>query len=167
MNTTGKAIDDFTERELRAYSWEHVKYELVHVVRGIQFAKAAKQSTSQLHLNFAIEVCLVHLRNLLEFFYPTDRDMEPPDSVFAHNFFHHRSAWTPPEETELLRTCRRRAHKEIAHLTTTRFTEPEDKAWDFDPVMRDLRPVINRFLEDAELIDPRLPGRVRSVHAEL
>jgi hypothetical protein len=130
----------------RDYVCDHVLYEITHFVRGIE----ACRGQIKIPQNFAVEVMVIHMRNLVAFFY--DSRPENGTELGASHFFGDPSAWNPPQQSTFLKRSRGRADKEIAHLTTGRKSNPSDKAWDQDRIAEELVPVIARFAADADLV---------------
>lgn len=116
-------------------------------------------------MNFALEVFALHLRNLLDFF-------DPPKSprktdACAHHFFNQSSSWKPPTLGSRLKQARQTANKQIAHLTTGRTHDPARKTWKVDAIVGDLKPTIERFARDADLICDDFQESVEALLAEL
>lgn len=141
----GRAIVEFSNPELQAFADDHVFYEIDMFLRGVEAAVDGSLPT-----NVAIEVFTIHLRNLLDFFYPPANCHK--DDVIARNFFSEPGKWTPTAETSLLIASHRRAHKEVAHLTTARHSDPTKKQWDIPAVHADLAPVVSEFAREAEIV---------------
>jgi hypothetical protein len=143
-----RPISEFSEDELRKYVCDHVRYEISMFARSV----GATTGTSGEHWpeNICVEVFTIHLRNLLDFFYPPKR--EHPTDVFARHFFSSPEQWNPPPKTELLRHSHTRAHKEVAHLTTGRKSTREEKLWDVTAICADLLPIISLFAHDADIV---------------
>lgn len=94
-------------------------------------------------MNLKVESTVLHLRNLIEFFYPTN---PRKDDVMAEDYI---PDWRNrrPTISPLLEKARERAGKELAHLTTKRITgTPAHKAWEFDTISADLKNVAAAFI---------------------
>ena len=96
----------------------------------------------------ALETCLLHARNLREFFYHDDKryktDARPSD------FFRDKNEWerVRPQETNWIKKVKNRADKELAHLTYRRHSgTPPEKEWDCGVIQRDFFKVIKVFLD--------------------
>ena len=92
--------------------------------------------------NALLESFVIHYRALLDFFYANPRR----DDVSANHYFDSVDGWPKlrPPETEVLKTSRKRAGKEIAHLTYARLdVTPETKGWRFRQITEDLNRVIH------------------------
>jgi hypothetical protein len=156
---SGRAIEDFSENELREYACEHVLYEVTHFVRAAQAVEAARAGVFP--MNFAIEVFALHLRNLLDFFAP--RNTRKTDACARHFY----EKWEEPELDPYLREARWMADKHIAHLTTDRTTDIDAKIWAVEPIVQSLTPVIECFANGADLVCDRFRQRVAERVAEL
>ena len=125
--------------DLAAFADEHLRYEAWMYVE----ARDGLRPTSQFEVNVRIEVCLFHLRNLIDFFYLSN---PRPDDVVAADYLANWENDRPPFSVAL-DAARERANKELAHLTTKRKAgTPPDKAWDFPSLSADMRVVVNKFL---------------------
>lgn len=138
-----------TAAALREYADEHLFYEAKMYVVGRQILPLLPPA-DVFAKNAIIEVCVLHLRNLIEFFY-----LARPhnDDIFAALYVRSEAAWRKdrPEITPALDRARRRANKEMEHLTTERIAgiHPE-KEWDFKRLSTDLRAAIQVFLKYAD-----------------
>jgi hypothetical protein len=120
-----------TDPELLAYSGEHVAYEIQMFLCSYRFVFTAidwdlpapaslpehlRKWTVQMAL---LEALMGHARVLINFLYP--RSIEADDITAAH-FFDDPEQWEKirPGLSEPLDAIRRRANKELAHLTTRR-----------------------------------------------
>jgi hypothetical protein len=85
-----------------------------------------------------LEAFIIHGRNLLHFLYP---EKPQASDVIAEDFLDDPTQW-PTLRGDLpssLVTLRRRANKEVAHLTYDRLSvTPEEKGWHFVDILRDL-----------------------------
>lgn len=132
-----------TSDELKDYADEHLFYEAqMFVWSRDEFAAPLYARQAR---NARIEICVLHLRNLILFFYP--QPSQKRDDILASLY---DADWDArrPGETALLAAARERANKELAHLTTARKAGGSDpaKAWDFVRASADLRAVIEVFL---------------------
>lgn len=140
----GRAIASYTDDELRNYACEHVLYEITHFVRAAQSIDAARAGVFP--MNFAVEVFALHLRNLLDFFAPrSKRKTDASASDFCPD-------WEPPKLNLYLRDARWMADKHIAHLTTDRATDIDEKTWPVEPIVQSMLPIIGDFAERAEFV---------------
>lgn len=155
---SNRPIGDFSREELRAYAYEHLRYEITHFVRAAQAIDAARAGLFP--MNFAIEVFALHVRNLLDFFAPRNpRKTDAQASLFYPN-------WEAPKLNISLRDARWMADKQIAYLTTDRTDNVDFKTWPVEPIVQSLLPTINRFTEEAELVSDEFREAIWDVLAE-
>ena len=154
------ATRPFDDDYLLAYSEEHVVYEVKMFLALVAVREATISSVSGglivLLKNAVIEATVLHLRNLIEFLYNDD---PRPSDVVAGDFFTTPS-WDTirPEISEHLESSRRRANKEMAHLTTGRRpSEDKAKRWDILRLREELMPVLRLFVDRADP-DKLAPG---------
>jgi hypothetical protein len=127
--------------DLAAFAKEHLSYEakMFAMSRDRHFYGVAQG----LDLNVFLESCILHLRNLIDFFYPTKVH---PDDVIAMDYAPNWDTQCPPISS-VLKVARKRARKELARLTTARKTPSSpDKDWDFGSVSKEMKPVIDAFI---------------------
>jgi hypothetical protein len=155
----------FADAYLLAYSEEHVFYEFEMFlwsakVCGSGTYLAAGNDTDVANLKHAlIESFVVHLRNVIEFFYPGPGKPWPTDVVAAD--FCDSGVWKPPTSA-ILEDARKRANTEMAHLTALRIAgAPPGKEWDFAGLQAALRPAMRCFAKKA--LAPRLSPKVAEV----
>ena len=95
--------------------------------------------------NAMVESFAIHTRNLADFFYPK---RTRPDDVVAAHYFDSSDTWEKlcPPASEVLSAARKKADKEIAHLTYTRQkVTPEKKPWRFVELSQQIQPAIDAF----------------------
>jgi hypothetical protein len=131
--------------DLFSFAGEHLFYEaqMFVVTRAIQ-------PRDQFETNLKVEDFALHLKNLIEFFYPSNPD---PNDVLAADYV---ADWDSnrPAITSLLESARARAGRELHHLTAQRIAgKPAHKAWDFDGISKDLKGVISAFIA----LQPNIP----------
>lgn len=99
--------------------------------------------------NAVLESFAIHLRNLLDFFYPGREPHE--DDVIAAQYF--EAGQLPPNfppKSRLLNEAEVRAHKHVSHLTTKRIAgNHPDKAWYVGPLMQEMANLIGMFVATA------------------
>ena len=98
--------------------------------------------------NALLESFVVHVRALMDFLY---NDNPKPDDVIAEDYFENVEEWKQlrPELSETLKQAKRRAGKEVAHLTYARLdVTPETKPWRFVDIANEIAAVLNIFLEN-------------------
>lgn len=105
--------------------------------------------------NALLESFGIHVRNLIDFLY-----IENPgsDDVCASDFFSCKEDWFKirPGLTSLLEKAKKRANKELSHLTYKRINvTAEEKKWYFVKIFQDLLNAFNIFVEnvDKELLN--------------
>ncbi len=97
--------------------------------------------------NALLEAFAIHVRVLIHFFYS---DNPQKDDVVAEHFFEDSDDWKKqiPPKTEILNAAKKRADKEVAHLTYSRLkVTPEKKPWNFTEISNDLQVVVAKFIE--------------------
>lgn len=139
---------------LLAYSREHVSYEF-QMFLGLAAARDSatigysSKALATFVKNAVLEAVVLHVRNLLEFLYG---DNPRPTDVIARDFFSAPS-WEDvrPPISACLTHARRRADKEIAHLTTSRLdAAAEEREWDIPKLREELMPILRTFVDRAE-----------------
>ena len=96
--------------------------------------------------NALLESFAIHVRGLIHFFFSKKRQS---DDVVAEDFFEKTEEWRiiQPAMSEVLLVAKRRADKEVAHLTYFRIDiTPEDKLWNFVEIHEELQKAISIFL---------------------
>jgi len=133
--------------ELRAYSKEHIAYEL-----SLLIALCELKETGIWAMDMAIYECrILHFRSILEFLdnhYPKD------DDVIVEDYLQQGERLSPLDQD--LDTARKRSNKEIAHLTAERIGGFQVyKVWDFANIFQRLSKVLKDFSVKAnkELLD--------------
>lgn len=134
-----------TKKELKEAS-EHLHYEiwmLTSLAHGIGSGIAGQGPIA----NALLESFIVHVRALMDFLY---NESPRPDDVIAEDYFFKPDEWRQmrPALSELLMLAKRRAGKEVAHLTYARLeVTPETKPWPFVEIANEIAAVINIFFE--------------------
>lgn len=132
--------------ELRKAS-DHVWYEMwmfQSLVAGMGSGIAGQGVIN----NALLESFAIHLRGLIHFFYAGNPQS---DDVVAQDFFEDPETWRSgrPLKNEILQVAKKRADKEVAHLTYSRIDiTPEDKLWDFVQLHEELQKAISAFIKD-------------------
>jgi hypothetical protein len=121
-----------SDSELSAYSKEHVLHEISMMVNCAQHLKSAfrgSPATVQVLRNTVIESFAIHVRNLVDFLYPT---RIRGDDVVADDFFEQGTRPAGfPAISKRFEDARTRAHKQLSHLTTGRISgNAPGKEWD-------------------------------------
>ena len=142
--------------DLAQYAREHIAYEakMFAEARDMFFRKAKDQNVPMNETTLVAEACLLHFRNIVDFFYPgTVR----PDDVVAVDYAPDWNTKRPPISSSL-NSARARTHKELAHLTLGRKDRSApDKGWDLLDLSADVTCVIEAFIKSAE---PKLPSDI-------
>jgi hypothetical protein len=144
------------------FAGEHLEYEaqMFLAARNKLFLSAPPQPLPRgpdeaFNRNLLIESCVLHLRNLIDFFYPPSSPQ--PDDVTAADYV---PGWNSPPAPPILRDARNRANKELAHLTLKRkMGAPPDKAWDFADLSNAITPIIGEFFKRVDA--SKVPLRTR------
>lgn len=133
---------DGTEQELQQAS-EHVTYEIRMLVATMSFLSKPDGETDWVASSAYLESFVLHLRNLIDFFYTPRRSR---DLILAEHYVSDVAQWTADRGpiTPLLSREKRRANKLIAHLSFGRLIT--DKTWDWGVIRAELQRVINCFL---------------------
>lgn len=129
---------------------EHLHYEF-SMLCAVSEALASGRTLPSWERNALLESFVVHVRTLIDFFYPS---IARDNDVLAIDFFQDPAVWREltPALSDLLATCRERAHKEIAHLTYARLAiSPKDKHWRVMEIYSEIRTLMNLFLTTAGL----------------
>lgn len=135
-----------TRQELQAAA-EHVRYEIEEL--ALLYGFSSPFSLPQAHENARIEATVIHLTNLVNFFWP-NRPHE--DDVLARDFGFDAAL------AQVGQALVRRRNKEVAHLTYTRAEKrPSKRLWDFDalvpPVLREARRFAHHMLVATDATD--------------
>lgn len=143
MNETGKPNE-----VLLAYADEHLTYEIQMFVGTALFLvnsnKTSDKRIGGVVNNALLESFLIHMRNLIEFLYP---QQIKADDVTIEDYLSKKviSDHLPIINKSLI-LYRERAHKEIAHLTTKRYTKPIEKEWSFMQIGHEILGIFNTIL---------------------
>lgn len=149
---------EYSKEFLKAFSEEHLRYEVecfyeISLFLSNEKAFGAENETDLHFLNMAlIESFIIHLRNIIDFFY-----IHPKDDDIIAEFYYPNWENNRPKKSELLRNSKIRANKELAHLTTLRKNGiPKEKSWDIKRLRKEINGLFNEFFEgaDSDLISP-------------
>lgn len=164
-----KPIRVFDDEYLRTYSADHLRYEIwMFFQTGAVLPGGITSPRVDFVENAILESFVIHLRNLLDFFYS---DGSRKDDVVAAKYF--RSGVLPidfPAKTTALNNAQMRAHKQVAHLTTARLPGGDaEKGWHAAPLMLELAKAIRAFTANAapERLAPEFINGVASVLATI
>ena len=98
--------------------------------------------------NALLESFVIHVRSIMDFLYA---ERPQSDDVIAEDFFPSPEQWTKfrPALSEALSQAKRRAGKEVAHLTYARLdVTPETKPWRFIEIANEIMAVMDIFLKN-------------------
>jgi hypothetical protein len=100
--------------------------------------------------NVLLESFAVHVRNLIDFLYS---EQPRADDVVAEDFVAETLQWPQirPTMSDVLLRAKRRADKEIAHLTYTRLAVTSDaKPWPFVQIFGEITSVFKLYMENVD-----------------
>jgi hypothetical protein len=121
-------------------------FQVGHLLMTGYFQTSQPEVAIVLH-NAIMESFVLHLRNLLDFFYTAPRKTDVSAKIV------YDSGHLPPDfpaESTILSTAHRRAHKEMSHITTERHWEGNPaKLWEFHRLLREVKPLVEKFLQTA------------------
>ncbi len=134
-----------TADELREAS-NHLHYE-VWMLSSLANGIASGISGQGPIANALLESFVIHVRAIMDFLYA---DSPQADDVVAEDFFDNSEQWTKmrPALSQTLSQAKRRAGKEVAHLTYARLdVTPETKPWLFVQITNEISTVMTVFLQ--------------------
>lgn len=108
-----------------------------------------------------VELFVFHLRNLIDFFYPR-KNVQDSD-VVATDFIDISSGWISPSSiTTSLEAARKRADKELSHLTAERKDEGDPtKLWEVGVLFAEIKGLAENFAAKAS--HKKLDSKVREL----
>lgn len=113
--------------------------ELSEAMRG-----GVRSITDTYLTNAILESFLVHVRNIIDFFY----NLSPRgDDVIAGDFISNWRELSPPI-TALLSETKERSNKHLVHLTYARIDLEESEEWQFEKIEKDIKKVLKEFFEN-------------------
>lgn len=139
--------------QLKKISEEHLYYEMwmfFSVAEAIEKFQHADPQLNQIIKNALIESFAIHTRNLIDFLYPRSRRN---DDITALDFFDKPMEWEEKrgELSDTIEKARKRADKEIAHLTKKRISgTPPEKSWGVVEIMKEINDKLIVFVENAD-----------------
>ena len=139
-----------TEEELQQAS-NHLHYEILMFEALAQSMALGIAGRGNVINSAFLESFTIHVRVLIGFFY-SENPRE--DDIIADDFFSISGEWQSirPPKTELLDKAKRRADKEVAHLTYTRLDiTPEQKNWEFVKIFNDIQVIVEVFLNNVPI----------------
>jgi hypothetical protein len=162
-------MSSMNDSELLEYSKEHLCYEIGMMwvaSRVCGFAKSVLLSDPL--QSIAVESFALHVRNLIDFIYPTQNRT---DDVIAKHFC--AGGRLPSGLTTIspaLKGIREQVHKQISHLTSLRpYHGDPKKRWHWLDIMRELMPRLREFITAAspDKLHPSVPELVEHIADEL
>ncbi len=135
-----------TAEELQEAS-NHLHYEL-WMLSSLAQAIASGISNQGWLTNALLESFVVHVRGVMDFLY---NDAPQKDDVVAQDYFASSDEWSDirPKLSELLSKAKKRAGKEVAHLTYARLSvTPETKPWPFIDIANEITSIVEVFLNN-------------------
>ena len=136
-----------TDTELQEASNHLLNYEFSMLMSVAQALKSGIAIQGWLHYAL-LESFLIHGRILIDFFYPPKSSR--PDDVLASDYFDDIGDWGKirPTRSEGLDRVKKRADKELAHLTYVRLdVTTETKGWDFIEIANEIQRLMEIFLK--------------------
>jgi hypothetical protein len=145
----------YTDEYLLKYSQEHLFYEFDMLLQTSILIWFTKREPGVVG-NVLLESFTIHLRNVIAFLY----DKKPRESdVAASDFCVDR--WVPAASSGSEVVARKRADKEIVHLTSGRlWPDDPEKPWNTADALLSLGPGLEAF--DRKAVDARLAGNARA-----
>jgi hypothetical protein len=134
-----------TEQELQQAS-KDVKYELDMLAAMRSFLSKGRGETDQTIWNAYIESFVLHLRNLMDFYYLSGRKNS---LILAEHYVNDVIKWKGgrPAKTSLLKDAEQKANNLAAHLTYERLVIINSNwEWKWAAISADLKHVTNCFL---------------------
>jgi len=127
-------------------------------------SQAPPPSAADVLHNATLESFVLHLRNLLDFFYsaPT-HDTDVKAAMF------YDTGQLPldfPPKSAMLQEAHSRAHKEMSHITTERHWEGSpEKEWKFHLLMMEIKPALEKFTQTASAtrLHPEFAQRAKAL----
>jgi hypothetical protein len=140
-----ESVSNRTQEELIRAS-EHLHYEIWMFLSMADCLSIDLAEKGPLP-NAIVESFVIHFRVLCDFFYPQG---PKPNDVLASHYFDDPIDWPKkrPELSPLFVESRRRAGKEVAHLTYDRqLVKPEEKYWKNSEIKNQMIDVLRAFFE--------------------
>jgi hypothetical protein len=130
-----------TDQQLLDYSKEHLLYEF-HIFWWVAENLAREKGFL---LSALLESFAIHLRNLIDFFY-TQPENARNDDLVAADFFDSPGAWNLGQIPKPLCDARKRANKEISHITYKRKCAMDPtKPWPVADLFEEIHAVAQKF----------------------
>jgi hypothetical protein len=137
-----------TKEELKEAS-NHLNYEIM-MLNSLANGLASGIGGQGPLQNALLESFAIHVRALIDFLYS---EQAKNDAVIAEDYFNSPEVWVRlrPDNSDILKKARIRAHKEILHLTYERLkVTPKTKLWHFLEIREEINKIINLFLTNVD-----------------
>lgn len=124
----------------------HISYEIEML--NFSAEKLARSNLNQAEINAFLETFLLHARCIVDFLYADQATH--PDDVIAKDFFSNTESYLNqlPQISESLGKLKRRAGKELAHITYARLeVTPEIKIWQTSSLWKEINNVLSIFFK--------------------
>jgi hypothetical protein len=136
----------YSDEQLLDYSKKHLLYEL----QMFDWTAHNLPKDKGLHLSALLESFVVHLRNLIDFFYTEPRKGKDNDDVVARYFFEAPSEWAAGDIPDELDAAKHRANKQVSHLTYAReLAKDAEKDWKVSQLYYQVHDVALKFVGEA------------------
>ena len=137
--------------KLIEFSGEHLYYE-IWMLYGVTDL-LLKGGQDECVYNALLESFVIHASIIIDFFY---RPQVYDGDARAVHYIHDLKGWRAslPSYQKYFKEFHRKRNKEVVHLSYTRLDVPlEGKRWNARQVIKQIRRIVDRFLDQA---DPRL-----------
>jgi hypothetical protein len=130
-------------------------YEIDMFKKTCEFCEICSFLDDRVIKNFIVEALATHSRILIDFFYPEERQRKYVNDLKIEDFIPLQT-WNSqrPELTQTLFDARKKADKQLAHLSRWRNKLDKDnrKSWQYENISRDLERVIEVFYKLRNLV---------------
>lgn len=140
---------EMTNNELIEYADIHIRYERDMLLASAGMCEANAPSNNingfAIH-NAMLESFSIHARNLIDFFYPSQKVIKNDTDVTIRNYVDEEDFTKLPTISPILLETRIKANKQVAHLTIDRYYSyqiPEEKGWDFKKISVEIVSLFN------------------------
>lgn len=168
--------NSLTDDELKAYAEEHLQYEVDMLTwsAGVLTSLAIYKDKGPLPLvitNGLLNTFAVHARNLIDFLYSGSGNKDFPTDIIIEDYVDTATlAQALPEISPLLEEAKKKAHKQVAHLTRERMEyEKAGKEWTFIEIAQHIRQAlasIAPYIPNARISD-NLKRKISSRELEI
>ena|GEM_PF-3992323 len=141
-------VDQWSQRQKEQYLERHFEHEISMLKSCTDSVLHYERIGDPNGILMALEGCLLHGRNLQEFFFKPRGKTSHPDTVLAYCFVQDEVQWEktrgPIGKWPWLRRIRDHASSELAHLSTTRTGGPH--TWDCPSILNEASRLTLLFL---------------------